>query len=427
MRAMKRLVPWTVLAALAALLAVPAGAADVRAAAPTVGDIASFSPNGDGDTDVARVRYAVPRAGAVTIEVRDDRRRVLLRRALGVVRRGTHTWTWDGRGTGGRRLPDGDYWVVVRGPGGASEPELVEIDRVLRAGPTKVAPGDLDRGPAAKAVLYPHSTTVRDRVVLHPVLHEHGLRRGRLVVTGPTGEVVLRKTLSPSGLPRVRWEGRDLRTGRPLPPGAYRVDVRATDRAGNRGTAPSVTVEVSGDQLVWIEETRQVVPQDVDHPTTCGTWGASNGCGDVDPCGPVVPSALFPGGLSHQGVATCEGYLGSPGAETDSWFAVREAVRGLAAMRVSFAGAPTHAGETDAGTVRAFSYATSSDVEVTSATGGSTGWVLEPWGGLGASYDPIHGSPRMPPSALWSFRTSGTDSFDVASYTVDLRYLGIPG
>ena len=299
----------------------------------------------------------------------------------------------------------------------------VTTDRRVRIRPTKVSFGDLPPVPARKAVLHPRSTTVRDSLVFHPGIRGN-VRTARLVVTGPSGDVVLRRELPRRAFPTVRWDGRDTTTGRPLPPGRYRVDVDATDSAGNRVSAEPVTVRISRDRLVWVEKTRQVVPDEVDHASTCGTWGDSNGCGDYDPCGQVEPSALFPGGLSHQGVDPCPG-LGSTGAGTDNWFAVPEAVRGVAAIRVAFTGAPTHAAESDPGTVRAYSFATSSEVVATSATGASTGWVLEPWGGTGSWFDPIRQTPRMPPSALWSFSTTGTDSFDVTSYTVDLRYLAV--
>ena len=317
-----------------------------------------------------------------------------------------------GPASGGPHVRAGD------GSGGGTS------ERPLRIGPTKVTFGDLPPVRAGKAVLHPRSTTVRDHLLFHPGIDGHAVRTARLVVRGPKGDVVLRRELPRRAFPTVRWEGRDARTGRPLPPGRYRVRVLATDAAGNRVSAEPVTVRISGDRLVWVEETRQVVPDVVDHASTCGTWGDSNGCGDYDPCGEVEPSAVFPGGLSHQGVDPCPG-LGSPGAESDSWFTVSEAVRGVAAIRVAFTGAPTHAGEGDTGTVRAYSFATDSEVVATSATGASTGWVLDPWGGTGAWADPVRQTPRMPPSALWSFRTTGTDSFDVAAYTVDLRYLAV--
>jgi hypothetical protein len=173
-----------------------------------------------------------------------------------------------------------------------------------------------------------------------------------------------------------------------------------------------------------VEETRHVVPDDVDHVTRCGVWGDSNGCRDGIKCGPVLPSARFPGGLTHRS-APCTDYraaYGPPAAVTENWFPVPDTVRGIEAMRIAFAGAPTVDGEADAGTLKAYSMRHRAEVTTTSSTSGSTGWIEEPWGGTGRARD-HNGMPGMPPSALWSFQTTGDDSFDVASYTVDLRYL----
>ena len=95
-------------------------------------------------------------------------------------------------------------------------------------------------------------------------------------------------------------------------------------------------------------------------------------------------------------------------------------VRGLAAVRVSFVGAPTTAGEPDTGTLVVSGAGGGSRVVGTS---GQSAWVEDPaWGeGLDRSY-PL---PQRDPAAHWSFGTSGTSSVDVASFTVDVRYLAV--
>ena len=89
-------------------------------------------------------------------------------------------------------------------------------------------------------------------------------------------------------------------------------------------------------------------------------------------------------------------------------------------MRGAFAGAPTAAGEPDAGTL-----------VVGGADGGATvvgssgrsPWVDDPTWGEGMVGDPDLGVPDRAPAAVWTFTTTGTDSVDVASFTIDVRYL----
>ena len=409
---------------------VPAVAATAHGAAgPRITVTRAFSPNGDGVKDEALVRFRLTTAATVRVRVLDAGGATVVTRRLGRLTAGLQTWTWNGRDTAGERARDGEYAVVLSAAGRDSAPAPVLVDRRLRARDTHVALGDLPSSRPDSVTLFPRSAAIHDVLVARPVLFESRLRRGSVTITDPSGDVVLRRRLPRSGTsfiaPELPWDGRDRRTGRPLPAGTYTLRVKATDLAGNRGSARPLDVVLSPERLVWIEETRRVVPRDVGHTSVCGTWSGANGCPDAVPCGPLLPSALFAGGLSHQS-APCTDYRAGlpPRAESASWFPVTEAVRGLGAMRVAFEGAPTVAGEGDTGTLTVFGAGGAPPVRVSSGSGAATGWVAEPSGGLGSAPDE-HGTPRMPPSALWFFETTGTDSFDVASYTVDLRYLGV--
>ena len=450
---MKRLAPWTVLAApiaalvtalLAALLAAPAGAVGAGPSAPRPGATdpspqqapvvhhAAFSPNGDGVHDLARVRFTLPEAGPVTLRVKATLGDYTRRVRLGRLAAGRHVWTWNGR-AGGRVLPQGGYLVTLRTSSGVAQGYValdLRFDAVVR-------PAQSYGRPRSEApAVYPRTRVVEDTLGLLGVILEDGGRipRSVLLVRDDDGAVVARRDLveHPTGVVEdgwwrddpMLWDARD-RRGRPLPPGRYTATVVGTDHLGNRGASRPLRLWVSERRLTWVEETRQLRPQDVAHGSVCGTWSSGNGCGDVEECGPVLPSALFPGGLSHQGAASCPYGFGAPGAESDNWLEVPEAVRGIAAARLSFTGAPTRAGGSDTATLSTYSYATRAQVSVTSGTGASTDWVQQPWGWLGTPGDPSRSEPRVSPSVVWSFTTSGTDSFDVASYTVDLRYLAV--
>jgi hypothetical protein len=63
---------------------------------------------------------------------------------------------------------------------------------------------------------------------------------------------------------------------------------------------------------------------------------------------------------------------------------------------------------------------------VVGTTGQST-WVDDPAWGEGSAGDPDRYIPRRDPAAAWSFFTTGTDSVDVATFTVDVRYLAVMG
>ena len=100
-------------------------------------------------------------------------------------------------------------------------------------------------------------------------------------------------------------------------------------------------------------------------------------------------------------------------------------VRGLSAVRIAFAGAPTTAGEPDTGTLRVWGDGTEDDVSIVGTTGQAT-WIDDPGWGEGDVGDPDRHLPRRDLAAAWSFSTLGTDSVDVATFTVDVRYLAVP-
>ena len=418
-----------------ALVATPALAMVPSAvAAPDFSISASsgFSPNGDGAQDTLRIRYTVPSRTHVHLAISGDgTRRVHRRVDLGVQARGTHVWTWDGRNQSGRTLPDKAYVIRMYDAAGTGAPDVVadtetRIDTALA---TELTTPTFGAGRKAVARVYPRTTVVTDAIDLRAIAFEDEVSSLELVIRNAKGRVVRRADVD-EPIPyatgggvyaigrTVPWAA--VRGGRPLPRGRYTAVVVGGDAAGNTGRSAPLRIWVSADRLEWQETTTTVTP--LESRVGVCSYDTANGCGDLEPCGQVVPSSMYSGGLSYR-PAAC---VPADSRRTDAavgrhMLEVPEAtgVRGLAAVRVSFVGAPTTAGEPDTGTLSVAGASGSSVV----GTSGQSAWVEEPaWGGgLDRSY-PL---PQRDPAALWSFATTGTSSVDIATFTVDVRYLAV--
>jgi len=406
-----------------------AASADYALSAP-----AGFSPNGDGTKDGLRVRYTVPRRTHVYLAISGDgTRRVHRTVDLGVQPRGTHAWTWDGRNQSGRELPDKSYVIRMYdadpaghpGPVASAETRLDTSFKPVLTTPTFGA------GRRAVARVFPRTKVVTDAIDLRAVAYEDEVASLELVIRNHRGRVVRRADVDERiitgagafyGIGRtVSWAA--VRGGKPLPMGRYTAVVSGGDPAGNTGRSEPMSIWVSDDELEWQETTTTVTP--VGSYVGICAYSTANGCGEDAPCGKVVPSTMYADGLSYR-PAACVPADGqrSDAAVAQHMLEVPEAtgVRGLAAVRVSFVGAPTTAGEPDTGTLFVPSVGGGSSVVGAS---GQSAWVEEPaWGeGLDRSY-PL---PQRDPAAVWSFLTRGSSSVDVASFTVDVRYLAVAG
>ncbi len=426
----------TVLALLAAptLAVVPAASAaarpDYSITAPS-----RFSPNGDRVKDVLPLRYTLPRRMRVRLEIGSARGRTILRRVnLGERSAGTHTWRWNGRNQSGRIAADGRYRIRLVTSDAAGLPvtlaqEATQLD-------TSFAPTLLTSSfgaPHRKAPrVFPRTKVVRDALSLTAAVGETKVERLRLKIRTKWGRVVRSVDVNAPWVGAagdvtgrgkvVGWTAR--KGGKPLPRGRYTAVLTGRDRAGNSGRSKSLRIFVSADKLVWREESRKVTPD----ATVFGpcTYSSANGCGDFPDCGEVVPSTLFVGGLSHRSALCVDQLSPLSRAWAPHLLEVPEAtgVRGLAAVRVAFTGAPTHPGATDVGTLRVWGVSGDSQVVGTS---GTSAWVTDPTWGEGDTGERSRGVPSRAPAAAWGFETTGTDSVDVASYTVDVRYLAVAG
>jgi hypothetical protein len=394
-----------------------------------------FSPNGDGVKDTLSIRYRLPVDAHVrlTISPASHGGRPVRQVDLGHQPAGTHTWTWNGGSQSGPIL---DRAYVIRlydvDPStkqAARVAERVQVDTTFQAALTAPTYG---AEPGTPARIYPRTTVVTDTLDLRTYAEEKRLDTLELVIRNGKGRVVRRADVAEQirtasgylyGHGRtVTWAA--VRGGEPLPKGRYTAVVVGRDKAGNAGRSQPVKIWVSDDQLEWRETTTTVTADESDFGRC--TYSSANGCGDYPDCGAVVASTLYVGGLSYRSTP-CE----DPGsyqsrASAPHLLEVPEAtgVRGLSAVRVAFVGTPTTAGEADTGTLSVWGYDVDDDALVVGTTGQST-WVDDPAWGAGRAADTDRGVPRRDPAAAWSFSTTGTDSVDVATFTVDVRYLAV--
>lgn len=401
------------------------GRSDLRLSAP-----GRFSPNGDGVKDGLTITLRVAREMPVRLEIGPASERTIDRRVdLGVLAKGTHTWTWNGRNQSGKLVSDRTYRIrafVDDSQGGYLAQDRVQVDTRFDAALTAPIYG---AEPGAAARVYPRTSVVTDVLPLTALSYEKKLVDLELVIRSSRGRVVRRADVAEVlstvnggtyGHGRtVEWAA--VRGGRPLPAGRYSAVVTGLDRAGNSGRSRRVRIWVSSDKLVWKEASTTVSPAESEFGPC--DWSTANGCGDYPPCGTVVPSGLYAGGLSYRAAACATPDPDRELAVGRHLLEVPDAtgVRGLAAARVAFTGTPTTAGENDTGTLTVWT--SGDDDPSVTGTAGQSAWADHPSWGAGLTADDV--LSQRDPAVAWSYVTRGTDSVDLASFTVDVRYLAV--
>jgi len=226
-RATSDVVRRTFLIAAAASLVAVAGAASPAGRPPVVTVAVSrpaISPNGDGVRDTTRVRVGVDSAASLTVSIQDRHGSAVDALAQGTsVQPGRTDLTWDGRGSSGR-LPDGAYVVRARAVADSGSAGEAAARVVVDTAPPRIA----WRGRWGQRVL-------GRALPLHLAIADRWSPPMRLQVTlqDQTGADLLGFTPAPrpNGSVRLGW-----RPHGGLLSGGYRVEVTATDSAGNART-----------------------------------------------------------------------------------------------------------------------------------------------------------------------------------------------
>lgn len=199
----------------------------------------AFSPVCDCPTERAHLQLRLRKADRLTAEVVDEEGEVARVLAEGRrYRRGSVTFSWDGRTDEGTAAPDGLYRLRLR-LHGQDRTILVPITFHLD---TRRPTVRIER--ARPAELTPDGDGRADRVAI-----AYRSDEGGQAVLSVRGEG-LPETVVVTGRPRaagqvgVSWRGK--LAGQPLPPGSYILALRVRDQAGNLSEPVEVPLRIAG-------------------------------------------------------------------------------------------------------------------------------------------------------------------------------------
>jgi flagellar hook assembly protein FlgD len=200
--------------------------------------------------------------------------------SLGTLAAGTRTLVWNGRTSGGSRVPDGTYTPFVSTKAGSLRGYATRAVRVDTVAPALSVSGTVPS-------FYPVKDGYRDTAPYRSVVNEGG--RLTLTVRTTGGKLVRTVVLTHSGAGTFTpsWNGRTA-SGALLASGGYRVTVTAQDAALNRRSSTAYGVTVSLKKLVAHTGSATVTPS------------ASRFASDVGECSRVTSSPTWAGGLLYE-------------------------------------------------------------------------------------------------------------------------------
>jgi flagellar hook assembly protein FlgD len=217
----------------------------------------AFSPNGDGQRDVATLRGRFTESVAWTLRIRDGAdHEVFSTTGSG----STFQVTWDGQ-DGGAPVPDGIYSVSLSGDDAWGNGP-VQATRELTVDTEAPALAGLTPGATTTQWFSPNGDGVRDTVSLTATNSEPGSVVTR-VVDGDGTLVKSWTVANGSAAVAITWNGKTS-AGTFAPDGTYTMMVAGRDVAGNTGPAVERSVIVIG-ALRTVATTRSLFfPQDLD-------------------------------------------------------------------------------------------------------------------------------------------------------------------
>jgi flagellar hook assembly protein FlgD len=199
-----------------------------------------FSPNGDGRRDSTKATYVLDVASTTTVTVTAASGATVRSVSLGSLTAGTHSWTWNGRNDAGQVVAGGRYVVHVNTS--TTAPALtgtssrgVTVD-LVHPSVTSVA--------TTYPTVFPIVDGYRDSTHLSARISEPATVVIRVLKSSGATAWSWRAWRSRAGAVSAVWDGGSS-DGHALPAGTYRVQVQATDLAGNRTTAAAKSVSIS--------------------------------------------------------------------------------------------------------------------------------------------------------------------------------------
>ncbi|KQW43996.1 hypothetical protein ASC77_21625 [Nocardioides sp. Root1257] len=372
-----------------------------------------FSPNGDGQQDVARLGFTLEQPMVVQGAVRVDHGhgKVVARIPLGRMSAGHHVWDWSGLDEHGNPVPAGRYDLAIAGTQVARPHHTASSGWIGAWILDTTAPDPTVT--ANRTTVYPATTLFSDEVRFK--FEGHDITAPQIHATVQTAAGAAVRTLTAEdtpcysgepdhgwgwyysgGCPMLRWDGRDA-SGAVQPPGSYVLHVVGEDLAGNRAVSDT-PLTVSAAPLV--EHTRTTT-YDAAHtprsPGACAIPGAPQGCG-TDSCGPVG-SDRYADGLSFRSGPGCG--AGATHPSTADFLAVGDT--GHEQIRVTATGGPSTPGAPDT-------------ASLSGTTMQGDGSFVSPWIPLHVP----HGG--LTAAGVWSVTTQSGAAYDVASFSVEQTY-----
>ena len=216
-----------------------------------------FSPNGDGQGDVATLRARFTESVAWDLKVKDGSGTVLLdKTGTG----STLSTTWNGL-VGGHPVPDGAYTLTVTGvdPWGNGPAQSTRKVIVDTAPPhlTGVTPGS-----APVPWFSPNGDGVRDAISFAATNSEDGAIVAK-VLDGSSAVIDSWTIANGTAATAVTWDGRKSNNA-VAPDGLYTVRLAPRDVAGNTGASVDRTVAVVGGMRAFSSSRTIFFPQDND-------------------------------------------------------------------------------------------------------------------------------------------------------------------
>jgi len=198
-----------------------------------------FSPECDCATRAAVIQFRLRRPDRVRLQIVDGGGSVVRTLVAGTrLRRGTVTYTWNGRNDAGQFAPEGIYKPRVHL---ADQHRTIDLPNEMRI---DITPPRVTVKSIAPVVISPDGDGSADRVIVRYSLSE----RAHAILFVGGRRVVFTRSQLPEG--SVDWNGK--LDGKPVRPGTYVLRLGAQDPAGNS----SVPVRAGTVQVRYVELAR---------------------------------------------------------------------------------------------------------------------------------------------------------------------------
>jgi flagellar hook assembly protein FlgD len=247
----------------ASVVAFPASGIDVT----SVSSSGYFSPDGDGTKDTISTGYTTVAPGVVTVTVVDLMTLTpVLESSLGTKTVGSRSFVWNGKGTSGTVVQDGNYRIslTLTSSGGSASTDSVDVV-VDKTNPS------FSSISKSVATVFPRKDGYRDSVTFYAKVSENVAWAQVKITTlsGKTVRTLLVKSV-PAGRVKLTWNGR-YASGTIPAAGTYRYRWSTRDLAGNYKATALGSIKVDKRILSKRTRTQTVTPVGVKVGSSIGS------------------------------------------------------------------------------------------------------------------------------------------------------------